>query len=48
VEEYGDVLESLYTLGEMNGITISEIDAARREKRDRKGGFQKGIFWTPQ
>lgn len=45
-EEYGDVLEALYALAKMNGLSPDDVQAARLEKRRRKGGLDGGAFWV--
>jgi predicted house-cleaning noncanonical NTP pyrophosphatase (MazG superfamily) len=43
-EELADILEVLYALIESNGSTLEEIEAIRQSKKDKRGGFSKGIF----
>lgn len=44
VYEYADVLEVLKTLAERNGISMEDIEMARLEKLERRGGFDKGLL----
>lgn len=44
IEELGDMLEVIYTLAQLNGISIDEIEKARMAKRHTKGGFDKKIY----
>ena len=44
LEELADILELAYELGRMHGASFDEMNAIRAEKRERKGGFQKGLF----
>ena len=44
VEEAADVLEVLYALAEMIGVTMSEIEEARLEKKRERGGFKNKIY----
>ncbi|WP_235193484.1 nucleoside triphosphate pyrophosphohydrolase [Exiguobacterium sp. AB2] len=44
LEELADILELAYELGRMHGASFDEMNAIREEKRERKGGFEKGLF----
>lgn len=46
-EEYADVIEALSTLIAVVGVDPDEIERIGREKRERKGGFWAGAFWSP-
>ncbi|MEW8966406.1 hypothetical protein [Exiguobacterium alkaliphilum] len=39
-----DILELAYELGRMHGASFDEMNTIREEKRERKGGFEKGLF----
>lgn len=43
-EEFADVIEVLSTLASINGISFADILNAKRNKRESKGGFGKGIY----
>lgn len=45
-DEYGDVLEALFSLAEANGVTEEAINAARERKNDAKGRLSNN-FWIP-
>ncbi|RWJ03403.1 hypothetical protein [Mesorhizobium sp.] len=45
-DEYGDVLEALISLAEVNGVSESAIHEARQRKNDAKGRLSNN-FWTP-
>lgn len=45
-EEYGDVLDALIELADRHGITLGRIMAASHAKRERKGGFERGLLWA--
>lgn len=47
-EEYADVLECLMTLAMLNGVNWKEVELARAEKHERKGGLQTGNLWIPE
>lgn len=42
-EEYGDLLEVMMRLAELNGVPWTDILVARDEKRREKGGFDRGL-----
>ncbi|MCT4795674.1 nucleoside triphosphate pyrophosphohydrolase [Exiguobacterium alkaliphilum] len=44
LEELADILELAYELGRMHGASFDEMNTIREEKRERKGGFEKGLF----
>lgn len=44
VYEYADVIEVLYALAELNGISKEELETARKKKLDEKGGFNDGLI----
>ena len=42
-EELADLLEVIYALAELDGITPSQLEAIRQEKAASRGGFSKRI-----
>lgn len=44
LEELADILELVYTLGNMHGADFDELNRIREEKRRIRGGFEKGLF----
>lgn len=44
IEELADVQEVLMAIAKHAGITLDDIEAVRRAKTNRKGGFSKGIY----
>lgn len=42
--ELADILELVYTLGKMHGASFEELNRIREEKREKRGGFEKGLF----
>jgi predicted house-cleaning noncanonical NTP pyrophosphatase (MazG superfamily) len=42
--ELGDVLEVVRALAQAQGITMEEVEAARLDKRARRGGFEGAIY----
>jgi predicted house-cleaning noncanonical NTP pyrophosphatase (MazG superfamily) len=44
IEELADILEVLYALASSFGHSISDLEAARIEKRTVRGGFEDRIF----
>lgn len=46
-EEFGDVLEVLHALAARAGLSPTDIESARASKFATRGGFSKGLVWTP-
>lgn len=44
LSELADILEVVFALCEADGHTLEELDAARREKREIRGGFAERVF----
>ncbi|WP_391558245.1 phosphoribosyl-ATP pyrophosphohydrolase [Robertmurraya sp.] len=44
LEELADVLEILHALSEAHGSSIDEVETIRKEKAEKRGGFQEKIF----
>lgn len=44
IEELADLLELIYTLGDIHGASIEEIELVRQKKAIERGGFQDKIF----
>ena len=45
IGEFADVLEVLYSMGKLSGITPEAMEAARIEKKEKRGGFENKIIW---
>ncbi len=45
LEEMADVLEVLFAICEGRGYSIDELMTVKENKRDKRGGFKKRIFW---
>ena len=43
IEEMADVLEVLHGIAFHKGIPWNEVESARLQKREERGGFEKGI-----
>jgi len=43
-EELADVLEVIHALGLACGLSYQQIDTARLQKKQKSGGFEKGIY----
>lgn len=41
-EEYADLVEALLTLAAINGVSVEQIERARQDKFNLKGGFTAG------
>jgi predicted house-cleaning noncanonical NTP pyrophosphatase (MazG superfamily) len=46
-EELGDVLQVLYALAELAGLTAAEIECARARKAHTHGTYTRRILWHP-
>ena len=44
IEELADMLEVMYAIAEARGWSVSELEAERREKAEKRGGFKKKIY----
>ncbi|MBM7632451.1 MazG-like family protein [Geomicrobium sediminis] len=44
VEELSDVLEVVYSLAKMHGVTFSDIEKARIKKGEERGGFTERVL----
>lgn len=43
-EELADILEVIYRIAELKGVTKEELEKIRVKKRDERGGFEKNLF----
>ena len=46
IEEMADVLEVLFAICDARGHSMEELMAVREAKREKRGGFEKRIFWS--
>jgi predicted house-cleaning noncanonical NTP pyrophosphatase (MazG superfamily) len=44
IEELADLLEIIYALAEYHGSSIGNVEAVRKEKAEKRGGFKEKIF----
>ena len=44
IEELADMLEVMYAIAKARGWSVSELEAVRREKTEKRGAFEKRIF----
>ena len=44
LEELADLLEVIYAAAEARGYTLDELEAARAEKAEARGGFERKIL----
>lgn len=44
LEELADMLELIYSLAEVHGGTIEELEQIRKQKAEKRGGFKKKLF----
>ncbi|MGM0840259.1 MAG: nucleoside triphosphate pyrophosphohydrolase [Bacillota bacterium] len=44
VEELADLLEIIHALANLHGTSIEEVEAVRKEKAEKRGGFEDKIF----
>jgi predicted house-cleaning noncanonical NTP pyrophosphatase (MazG superfamily) len=43
-EELADILEVVYRISELRGISLKDLDEIRKQKVEKHGGFQKNLF----
>lgn len=43
VEELADILEVIETIVKYKGLSMEQVEKIRLEKREERGGFEKGI-----
>ena len=44
IEELADMLEVIYAIAEARGWSVSELEAVRRDKAEKRGGFKNKIY----
>jgi predicted house-cleaning noncanonical NTP pyrophosphatase (MazG superfamily) len=44
VEELADLLEVIWALATHHGSSIEEVEAVRKDKAEKRGGFQEKVF----
>ncbi|NMH73552.1 nucleoside triphosphate pyrophosphohydrolase [Bacillus sp. RO2] len=44
VEELADLLEVIHALAGYHGSSIEEVEKVRREKEEKRGGFEEKLF----
>lgn len=44
LEELADILEIIHSLAKIHGSTINKVEAIRKEKAKKRGGFEDKIF----
>ena len=44
IEELADMLEVMYAIAEARGYSVSELEAVRIEKAEKRGGFRDKIY----
>ena len=44
VEKLADMLEVIYRISELKGVTHDELDKIRKDKAQKCGGFEKNLF----
>ncbi len=44
IEELADILEVVYALAAVEGVSQSQLEEMRRKKREERGGFDRRIF----
>ncbi|HDX9580271.1 TPA: nucleoside triphosphate pyrophosphohydrolase [Bacillus pseudomycoides] len=44
VEELADLLELVNALAQYEGVTLEDIEKVRKQKAEKRGGFQERIF----
>lgn len=46
IEELADLLELIYAVLPLHGSSMEKLEKVRVEKREKRGGFEKGYFLT--
>ncbi|MDP7980349.1 nucleoside triphosphate pyrophosphohydrolase [Bacillus multifaciens] len=44
VEELADLLELVNALAQYEGVTLEDVEKVRKQKAEKRGGFQERIF----
>jgi len=44
IEELADMLEVMYAIAEARGWSVSELEAVRKSKAEKRGGFKEKIY----
>lgn len=44
IEELADILELVHAALNVMDVTYEELDLIRKQKKDKRGGFEKGIY----
>ncbi|MCI0766012.1 nucleoside triphosphate pyrophosphohydrolase [Bacillus sp. TL12] len=44
VEELADLLELINALAQYEGVTLKDVEKVRKQKAEKRGGFQERIF----
>ncbi|PEF63663.1 phosphoribosyl-ATP pyrophosphohydrolase [Bacillus anthracis] len=44
IEELADILELIHASLESYGVDFEELEAIRKEKKEKRGGFEKAIY----
>lgn len=44
IEELADMLEVMYAIAEARGWSVSELEAVRRDKAEKRGGFRDKVY----
>lgn len=44
IEEIADILEVIYAISNARGYSVIQLEQIRKEKADKRGGFEKKIF----
>ena len=44
IEELADLLEVIYRISELRGVSIGELDKVRKDKAQKRGKFSSNLF----
>lgn len=44
IEELADLLEVIYTLGDLHGASKEELEQVRKQKAEERGGFKQRLY----
>ncbi len=45
VEELADIVEVVHAISEFRGTPVEKLEAIRKEKAEKRGGFRKRLIW---
>lgn len=46
--ELADILEVVYALARLDGVSSAELERRRAAKAQERGGFERRLWWEPE